>query len=88
MFRSHSAVDLGGHCRKHSPEEGLLGRTSADLEYKRPKQNLILMLNAFFKYKLKNFNLVLKSQQHFFVNGAVRTGNCMVRIETEFPNTS
>ena len=47
MFRSHSAVDLGGHCRKHSPEEGLLGRTSADLEYKRPKQNLILMLNAF-----------------------------------------
>ena len=47
VFRSHSAVDLGGDWRKHSHEEGLLDRSSADLECKRPKQNLILMLNAF-----------------------------------------
>ena len=28
MCRSHSAVAFWGHCRKHSHEEGLLGRSS------------------------------------------------------------
>lgn len=41
-----------------------------------------------FKYKRRNFNLVLKSQQPSFANVTVRTGKCMVRIETEFPNAS
>ena len=34
---------------KHSPEEGLLGRPSADRENQRPKQNLTLMLKMLFR---------------------------------------
>ena len=56
-WRSHFAVDLRDHSRKHSPEEGLLGRTLADLDYQRPKQNLTLMLNAFQRHRI-NLNLV------------------------------
>ena len=56
-WHSPSAVDLRGHSRKHSPEEGLLGRSSADLEYQRPKQNLTLVLNAFQRQRI-NLNLV------------------------------